>query len=260
MALAGSLKANLGVATGRTETTGGATALMAFLPPSNSDLSLVLNSSRGRPRKSAATRTSGSTLASSFAGFPSVLASSASTARFNCSIFFAWLFRGRFLPLPRERLGIGTLHARPQAAEGAELQLLHCAFRLANLPRHFLNAFLLHEPQHHDPPLLRRQTIDEAKQASPPLHFFEIHARSWREFDVFQFVRHLLPAPALPPVRNQIRGNPVEPCRKRNPPPFKSPQVGQRMMKYLGGQVLGFRAVPHPPHHVRIDPFKVALV
>ena len=32
------------------------------------------------------------------------------------------------------------------------------------------------------------------------------------------------------------------------------------MMKYLGGQVLGFRAVPHPPHHVRIDPFEIVLV
>src|SRR5580658_4285105 len=163
MALAGSLKVNLGVAIGRTDTTGGATALIAFLPSSNSDLSLVLNSSRGRPRKSAATRTSGSTFASSFAGLPSVLASRAFTARFNCSIFFVSWFRGLLFPLPRERLGIGTLHARPQAAEGAELQLLHRAFRLANLPRYFLNAFLLHEPQHHDPPLFRRQTIDETK-------------------------------------------------------------------------------------------------
>ena len=44
------------------------------------------------------------------------LASITSTAWFSCSIFFA-------SPGPgfRERLGIGTLQARPQTAEGAEL-------------------------------------------------------------------------------------------------------------------------------------------
>src|ERR1035438_2555692 len=55
-------------------------------------------------------------------------------------------------------------------------------------------------------------------------------------------------------------GNPVEPCRERNPPPLKPPQVGQRMMKYLGGQVFRLRAISHPPHHVRIHPLEIVLV
>ncbi len=32
------------------------------------------------------------------------------------------------------------------------------------------------------------------------------------------------------------------------------------MMKYLGGQVLGFRAISHPPHHVRIHSLEIILV
>src|SRR5271154_1654981 len=32
------------------------------------------------------------------------------------------------------------------------------------------------------------------------------------------------------------------------------------MMKHLGGQILSFRAIPHPPHHVRIHPLEIILV
>src|SRR5580698_10967227 len=228
---------------------------MVFLPSSNSDLSRALNFSRGRSRKSAARRTSGSTLASTFAGPPSDRASSASTARFSCSTFFASPFGGF-----RERLGIGTLHARPQARQRAELQLLHSAFGLADLPRHFLNAFLFHEPQHHHAPLFDRQRFDQAKQSCLALHFFEFRALSRRGFDLLWLIRHILAALALPAIRNQIGGNPEQPRRKRNPPPLKPTQVGQRMMKYLGGQILGFRAIPHPTYHVRIHPLEIVLV
>src|SRR4029077_15502080 len=105
-------------------------------------------------------------LASTFAGLPSARASNKSTARFNCSIFFGSWLRGF-----RERLGIGTLHARAQAAEGAELQLLYCALGLADLPCHFLNALLPHDPQAPPPPLLRRQRIHKSKQGSATFDF-----------------------------------------------------------------------------------------
>src|SRR5258708_1803301 len=154
MALAASLKVILGLALVRTDTTGSATVLIAFLPSNNSALSRILNSFRGRSRRPEATRTSGSTLGSTFEGLPSSRVSKASTARFSCSIFLASLLRGF-----RERLGIGTLHARPQAAQCAELQLLHRAFGFADLPRHFLDTFLFHEPQHHHPPLFDGQSI-----------------------------------------------------------------------------------------------------
>src|SRR6267143_1333838 len=100
-------------------------------------------------------RTSGSTLASTLGGLPSDRASKASTAWFSCSILFASLSRGF-----RERLGIGTLHSRPQGGERSKLQLLHRTLGLADLLRYFLNTFLLDEAQHHNPPLFHRQRLD----------------------------------------------------------------------------------------------------
>jgi hypothetical protein len=32
------------------------------------------------------------------------------------------------------------------------------------------------------------------------------------------------------------------------------------MMKYLGGQILSFRAISHSPHDVRIHPLEVVLI
>src|SRR5580700_11134324 len=186
---------------------------MVFLPSSSSDLSRALNFSRGRLRKFAARRASGSTLASTFAGLPSDRVSNTSTARFSCSAFLASLFRGLFGGF-RERLGIGTLHARPQTRQRAELQLLHRAFRLADLPRHFLNAFLFHEPQYNHTLLLGGQCIDQPKQSGPPFHLFKFCVAGRRSFDQPRLVHHLLPAPPLPAVRNQIRGNPEQPRRK----------------------------------------------
>src|ERR1700722_3530284 len=111
--------------------------------PSNCDFNRALKLALGRLRNSAAMRTSGSISASAFGACPSVRASMASTALFSCSIFLLSLF-----PDCRERLGIGTLHARSQSVDGSELQLCHRAFGLANLPRDFLDAFLLHKTQH----------------------------------------------------------------------------------------------------------------
>ncbi len=105
----------------RTFVTGSATVDIRFLPP-NSDFNRALKLALGRLRKSAAMRTRGSiSAAPAFVSFsrsnrPSFRASIASTALFSCSIFLVSSFPGF-----RERLGIGTLHARPQAAERAEL-------------------------------------------------------------------------------------------------------------------------------------------
>src|SRR5580700_6208640 len=239
---------------------GSATALIVFLPCSNSDLSRALNSSRGRSRKLAATRTRGSMAASVFAGLPSAPVNMASTARFSCSICFMSFLRGSFLPGFRERLGIGTLHARPQSAEGAELQLLHGTFGLANLPRHFFNAFLLHEPQHDYAPLFGGQRIDQTKQRRPAFHFFKFGAGGGNGIDQLRLTRYIFAALALPAVRNQIRGNAEQPRGERNPSPFKALQVGQRMMKHLGSYIFGLCAIVHPPHHVGVDSFEISLV
>src|ERR1700693_383305 len=234
---------------------------MIFLPSSNSAFSPVLNSSRGRPRRSAARRTRGSRSVSSFGSLPSAWTSKTSTARFNCStFFFASLPRGSFFPWFRERLGIGTLQARPQTAQGPELQLLHRALGLANLPRHFLYAFLLHKSQHYYSPLLRRQRVDQAKQHCPAFYFFEFRGLGLRGFNLSRFIRHLLPVRSLPAIRNQIRGNSKQPRRKRNAPPFKPPQISQCMMKYFRGQILGFRTISYAPHHIGIHSLEIILV
>src|ERR1700730_1883724 len=155
MALAASLKVNLGTAAGRRFVMGSATVDIVFLPSNSADLSRVLNSSRGKSRKSAAMRNSGSTLASTSGGLPSERASTASTAWFSCSLLLASLSRGF-----RERLGMGTLHSPPQGGERSKLQLLHRTLGLADLLRYLLNTFLLDEAQHHNPPLFHRQRLD----------------------------------------------------------------------------------------------------
>src|ERR1700735_637115 len=115
MAFAASRKVNLGLALVRLMTTG-SERLDVFFLPSHADLSRALKLSRGRPRRSAAMRSSGSIPASPFGALPSVRASIASRALSRCPIFFESSFPGF-----RERLGIGTLHARPQTVERAEL-------------------------------------------------------------------------------------------------------------------------------------------
>ena len=54
--------------------------------------------------------------------------------------------------------------------------------------------------------------------------------------------------------------NPEEPCRKRNPTPLKPFQVGQRLMKYFGGEVFGFSPVSDPLHHIGIHALEVDFV
>src|SRR6202522_779444 len=179
MSFAASLKVNLGVAVVRTAVTGSATLViffLSFLLPSNSDsscvLSCALKSARGRSRNAAAMRTSGSIPVSTLPALPSARDSIASTALLSWSIL-------RGSPFPpfsgcRERLGIGTLHARSKCCEGAELQLLDRAFALANFLRDFLDAFFFQEPQHHDAPLFCGRGIGEPEQRGPAFDVFNL--------------------------------------------------------------------------------------
>src|SRR5947209_2623638 len=182
MALAGSRKAILGDAVVRTAVTGSATVDISFFP-SNSDFNRALKLSRGRLRNSAATLTKGSISGSVFPGLLSDRPSIVSMLRFSSSTFLLSFFPGSFFPGPRERLGIGTLHARPQTAERAELQLLHRAFSFANLPRHFFNTFLFYKPQHNHPFLFRGKRLNQAKQRSPALHVFNFSRTDLRRFE-----------------------------------------------------------------------------
>src|ERR1700740_967103 len=115
MALAVSRNVSLGAADFRAVATGSATVDIRFLPPS-SDFNRALKLALGRLRKSAAMRTSGSIPAAVVRTWPSLRANIASRALFSCSIFCLPPF-----PECRERLGIGTLHARLQRSQGAKL-------------------------------------------------------------------------------------------------------------------------------------------
>src|SRR5260370_3597039 len=230
MALAASLNVNLGTAARATFVMGSATVDIVFLPFDSSDLSRALNSSRGKPRKSAAMRSNAVTLATTLGGLPSERASRASTARFSCSILSPSWSRGF-----RERLGIGTLHSRPQGVECSKLQLLHRTLGLANLLRHLLNTFLLDEAQHHNPPLFERQRLDETKQRGAPFNFFNLDRTDVRQFDLFGLIVDWLRASALPAIGDQIGCDSKQPCSKRNSPPLESLQITQGVANHLTG-------------------------
>src|SRR5580693_3376011 len=234
--------------------TGSATVVIVFfslLFPSSSDfsccLSRALKSARGKSRNAAAMRTSGSIPASTLATLPSARDSIASTAWLSRSI----LRRSSFFWPPfsgcRERLGIGTLHARSKCRQGAELQLFHRAFALANFLRDFLDAFFFYEAQHHDAPLFRRQGIDEPEQRGPAFDLFNLHGTGLR-LSQLRIIRDF-PFRVLPAVGNQIRRDAKQPRRKRDPTPLELFQIRQRVMKNLCGQVFGLGAVSYPPHH-----------
>src|ERR1700758_2716640 len=101
------------------------------------------------------------------------------------------------------------------------------------------------------------QSIDELEQRSPPLDFFDLCRTDLRRVDLFLVDN--LSARSLPPVRNQVRRNPEQPCRKRDAAPLKSLQVRQRLMKHLSGHILRFSAIPHPPYRVGIHALEVDL-
>src|SRR5882724_790611 len=125
MAFGAFLKASLGEQKVRTVGVTSVVAMDALL--SKFFFRLALKSWRGKSRNADATRNNGSRLESAFLmerrAAPPVPreagASIASTAEFS---------RSNSRVPGRERLGIGTLHLRPQLLQGTELQLLHCAF------------------------------------------------------------------------------------------------------------------------------------
>src|SRR5450432_2282139 len=104
----------------REVTTGSATD-MEDLPDNSWLFNRCLKSSRGIDYSSSAMRISGFTAASTRPRLPSDRDIIRSTALLNCSIFLGSILFGSPLPGCRERLGIGTLQARPKAAEGAKL-------------------------------------------------------------------------------------------------------------------------------------------
>jgi hypothetical protein len=164
--------------------------------------------------------------------------------------------------IPRVQRALRHRHppCAPAASQRAELQLLHRALGLANLPRHFLDAFLLHEAQHHHSPLFRRQSIDQPKQRCPALDVFDFNRR---------WPARIRSAPARPPTP---RGSGAASGPKSDSPRCETatPQTESRATQIGASwpahdetprrQVFRLRPVSHSPHHVGIHALEIVLV
>src|SRR6185437_1384422 len=199
------------------------------------DFSCCLNSSRGRPRNSAATLSRGASSASAEGNSESGWESSACTAWSSWPAF--------------ERLGMGPPHTRPQVLQSAKLQLLDGSLAAAQLAGDLANALLLDKTQDDDAVLVRREFVHQPKQRGALFHL----AQGDGIFDILGSVGQFsFAAGTLPAVGNGVGGDTIEPGGKGHAPPLKAAQVGQGTVEDLGGNVLGFGAVAHAADHERV--------
>src|SRR5690348_10990140 len=207
------------------------------------DFSCCLNSSRGRPRNSAATLSRGASSASAEGNSESGWESSACTAWSSWSAL--------------ERLGMGPPHARPQVFQSAKLELLDGSFAAAQFLRNVAHALLLHKTQDDDAVLVRRQLVYQPKQSGALFHL----AHGDGIFDVLGGVGQLgFTAGTLPLAGNGIGGHAIEPGGKGHASPLKTVQISQGAVKNVGSDVLGLGAVAHAADHERVHALEVALV
>src|SRR5215470_3552634 len=136
----------------------------ALRRPCRSAFSCALKSSRGRSRRSSATRNSSATRGSRVADRMSRSAIIASTASLS------WLLKA---PVGL-RLAMGPIHSCAQTLQPPKLQLFDGAFAASQVQRDFPNALLLGEAHLDHAALVARKLIDELKQAGAILRF--LHA------------------------------------------------------------------------------------
>src|SRR5579872_132910 len=202
-----------------------------------SDFKRSLNSSRGKSRREAARLTRGASSASAEGSSESGRESR------SCTAWSSWSLR--------ERLGMGPPHARPQALQGAKLQLLDCALAAAQVLGDFANALLLHKTHNDHALLVRRQLVYEAKQGGALLNLAHGHRVGIGDV-VDRRGQPGLAARLLPAVGHGMGGQTVEPGGERHASPLKAAQVGQGAVEDLGGHILGFGAIAHTTDHERV--------
>src|ERR1700722_1065607 len=232
---------------------GAATAWLAigFLPSSWA-LSCALKSSRGRARSAAAMAATPASCLPLLGGTAAGGASRAATMRSNCSL---WLGLG-MCPTRFAARGAGYFFA--QLLHAAKLQLLDGSFGLAQRRGDFPDAFILGETHFDHPALVFGQCSDQCEQARGVLHVFgtRVFADRLRDrFDIAGLAMELAPA-----VGNRVGSDTHQPRAEGRAAPFEMFQVGQGVMKYLGGDVLGRVAIIQPPRDVGVDPVEMQLV
>jgi hypothetical protein len=150
---------------------------------------------------------------------------------------------------------MGTPHSRPQILQSAELKLFHGALSAPQFLCYFTRTFLLHKPLHDDAALIWRKTVDELEKHGALFNFVQAGQVGCISPGVHVLFRH-----SLPPVDDRVGGHSVQPCREGSAAPLESLDVGQRLMKHLGGQIFGLLAVVDSPGYESIHTFEVALI
>src|SRR5881397_2376299 len=203
--------------------------------------SRALKSGRGRSRRSLARLTRSASSGSPDGGTARGAASSPSSVSAS--------------PSMRASSLMDVPHACSEALECAELELLHRALRALELPGDLANALLLDEALDHDIPLVVGQAADEIGEQDPPVDVDHVPVvvRIWRRLTT-------LARRALPPVGQGVARDPEEPRDERDAPPLEPPEVGERVVKHVGGQVLRLSAVADAPGDERIHAVDVPLV
>src|ERR1700729_837970 len=179
-------------------------------------------------------------------------ASSAATVGSNCSL---WLSLG-MCPTRFAARGAGYFFAQP--LNPAELQLLDGSFGLAHGGGDFADAFVFGESHFDHPALIFGQSSDQREEARGVLHIFgaRIFAdRLGHGVNVARFTVKFAPA-----VGYGIGSDAHQPRTERSAAPFKMFQVGQGVMKHLGGDVLCCVTIVQPPRDEGVAPVKVQFV
>jgi hypothetical protein len=150
---------------------------------------------------------------------------------------------------------MGTPHSRPQVLQSAELKLFHGALTAPQFLCHFTRTFLLHKTLHDDAALIWRKTVDELEEHGALFNFIHAGQVSCISPGVHVLFRH-----TLPPVDDCVGGHSVQPSREGSAAPLEAPDIGQSLMKYLGGQIFGLLAVVDSPGYESIHTFEIELI
>jgi hypothetical protein len=150
---------------------------------------------------------------------------------------------------------MGTLHSRAQIFQRAELKLFYGALSAPELLCYFTRTFLLDKTLHDDAALIWRKTVDELEEHGALFNFVHAGQVGCISPGVHVLFRH-----PLPPVDDRVGGHSAQPCREGSAAPLEALDVGQCLMKHLGGQIFGLLAVVDSPGYESIHTFEMELI
>src|SRR5271170_783462 len=237
-----------------------AVAIDFFL--SRSDFKRARKSGRGRLVNSAAMRARGARRASAGSGASGrdnipVTAWSSSSNRLRLAISATRLLSFSLRGYGPVRLAdFHCIETLAQILQTAELELLDGALAASQMLRNFADAFLLGKAHDNDVALVCGQSVHQPEEARTIFHLPE--ARLGAEFR--RIVNGYFAAMPFRAIDDRVDRDPQKPCSEGNASPLETLQVGQRLMKHVGGEVFGGIAVANPPRDEGINPLKMNFV